>query len=58
VGTGTFTFTDANTGTFTFTVKGVTQTKSIIRFVFATPITTCVFPPTTGMMYPGDPYPM
>jgi hypothetical protein len=43
VGTGTFTFTDANTGTFSYTVKGVTQSKPITRFVFANPVTTCVF---------------
>ena len=57
VGTGTLTFIDANTGTFTYTVKGVTQTKPIIRFVFSSPVTTCVFPSTTGYMYPTDPYP-
>jgi hypothetical protein len=57
VGTGTLTFTDANTGTFTYTVKGVTQTKPIMRFVFSSPVTTCVFPSTMGYMYPTDPYP-
>jgi hypothetical protein len=41
VGTGTFTFTDANTGTFNYTVNGVTQSKPIARFIYATPSTTC-----------------
>jgi len=40
-GTGTFTFTDASNGTFAYTVDGVTQTKPITRYVFATPPTTC-----------------
>jgi len=58
VGTGTLTFTDANTGTFTYTVKGVTQTKPIIRFAFASPVTTCVFQGAMNSgMYPYDPYP-
>jgi hypothetical protein len=42
VGTATFTFSDANTGTFAYTVNGVTQSKPIIREVFASPVPTCV----------------
>ena len=58
VGTGTLTFSGANSGTFTYTVKGVTQTKPIIRFTFSSPVTTCVFAPTMGNPgYPTDPYP-
>jgi hypothetical protein len=41
VGTGTFTFTDANNGTFSYTVNGVTQSKPIARFIYATPSTVC-----------------
>jgi hypothetical protein len=41
VGTGTFTFTDANNGTFNYTVNGVTQSKPIARFIYAAPSTTC-----------------
>jgi hypothetical protein len=45
VGTGTLTFTDAGSGTFTYSLGGVTQTKSITRFVFASPVPTCTFAP-------------
>ena len=41
VGTATFTFTDANYGTFDYTVNGITQSKPIERFGFATPQPTC-----------------
>ncbi len=41
VGSGTFTFTDANNGTFNYTVNGVTQPKPIARFIYATPATVC-----------------
>ncbi len=34
VGTGTFTFSDANNGTFAYTLNGISQTKSITRQVF------------------------
>jgi len=42
-GTGTFTFTDANNGTFSYTIDGVTQSKPITRYVFASPLTACRF---------------
>jgi hypothetical protein len=42
VGTATFAFSDANTGTFGYTVNGVTQSKPIMREVFASPVPTCV----------------
>ena len=45
VGSGTFQFTDDNNGTFTYTVDGLTQSKTITRFAFASPQTTCSFPP-------------
>ena len=41
VGTGTFTFTDANNGTFSYTVNGATQSKPIARYVYASPTTVC-----------------
>ena len=41
VGTGTFTFTDANTGTFSYTVNGISQTKNIIRQVYSSPVSVC-----------------
>jgi hypothetical protein len=41
-GTATFTFSDAGNGTFTYTVNGITQSKSITREVFASPVPTCV----------------
>ena len=41
VGTGTFTFTDANNGTFSYTVNGVTQSKPIARYIYASPATVC-----------------
>jgi len=36
VGSGTLTFTDANSGTLYFTINGVSGSKKISRFVFAT----------------------
>jgi hypothetical protein len=41
VGTGTFTFTDANNATFAYTVNGVSQSKGITRQVFAQPTSIC-----------------
>ena len=40
-GTGTFTFTDATNGTFAYTVDGVTQSKTITRQVYGSPVTVC-----------------
>ena len=42
VGAATFAFTDANNGTFAYTVNGVTQSKPIMREIFASPAPTCV----------------
>ncbi len=57
VGTGTITFTDDNTGTFSYTVKGVTETKPIIRFVYSATLTSCTFETMDNNgMYPPDPY--
>jgi hypothetical protein len=56
VGSGTFTFTDNDNGMFTYTVDGVTQTKTITRYVFAFPTTTCTFPGTMDPA-PMGPYP-
>jgi hypothetical protein len=47
VGTGTFTFSDANNGTFNYTVNGTTRSKSITRQLFDAPVPTCVAS-TTG----------
>ena len=41
VGNGTFTFTDANNGTFNYTVNGITQSKPIARYIYASPSTVC-----------------
>ncbi len=41
VGTGTFTFTDANNGTFSYTVNGIAQSKAIARYIYSTPVTAC-----------------
>ena len=43
VGTGTLTFTDTGSGTCTYSLGGVTQTKPITRFVFASPVPVCTF---------------
>jgi len=40
-GTVTFTFSDAANGMMTYTVEGVTQSKPITRFAFASPATVC-----------------
>ena len=42
VGSATLTFTDSDNGTFTYTVSGVTQTKPILREVYASPVPTCI----------------
>ena len=42
VGSATFTFSDGNNGTFAYAVNGVTQSKPIMREVFASPVPTCV----------------
>jgi hypothetical protein len=41
VGTAYFSFSDANNGTFVATVNGTTFSKSITRYVYATPTPTC-----------------
>lgn len=41
VGSGVFTFSDAGTGTFAYTLNGITQSKSIIREVYTTPVSVC-----------------
>ena len=41
VGNVTFAFTDADNGTFSYTAKGVTQSKAITKYVFASPVPTC-----------------
>jgi hypothetical protein len=41
VGTATFTFVDNANATFTYTIGGATQTKSLTREVFASPVPDC-----------------
>lgn len=41
VGSATFTFSDANNGSFLYTVNGITQTKAIVRQIYASPVPTC-----------------
>jgi len=41
VGRATFSFSDANNGTFSYTVDGVSQSKAIMRQVYALPSTVC-----------------
>lgn len=41
VGNVTLAFSDASSGTFTYTVGSVTQTKTIVRNIFATPASIC-----------------
>jgi hypothetical protein len=41
VGNATFTFTSAENGTFAYTLDGVSQSKPIVREVFAAPVTVC-----------------
>jgi hypothetical protein len=48
VGTATLTFTDAGTGSFAYTVNGVSQTKAIVRQVYASPVPTCALGGTAG----------
>ena len=43
VGTGTLTFADVDNGTFAYTVNGISQTKTITRQLFATPVPKCTF---------------
>jgi hypothetical protein len=41
VGTATFSFTSIGDATFAYTVNGVSQSKPLIREVFATPTSVC-----------------
>ncbi|HZZ91750.1 MAG TPA: YncE family protein [Usitatibacter sp.] len=41
VGNATLTFTDASTATFAYTVNGISQAKTLVRQVFASPETAC-----------------
>ena len=41
VGTATLSFTDAHNGTFVYTVNGITQTKSITRQIYSSPVPAC-----------------
>ena len=41
VGTMTVSFVDAANGTLTYSVNGVTRTKPITRYLFASPVTAC-----------------
>ena len=41
VGSGTFTFSDASNGTFAYTVDGISQSKPIMREVYASPVSVC-----------------
>ena len=41
VGSGSFSFSGANAGTFSYTVNGISQSKSIMRQVYSTPLTVC-----------------
>jgi hypothetical protein len=54
VGTIEFTFTDGQTATMKYTLDGVTQTKPIKRFVFATPQTVCATAPAPSAAVPTD----
>ena len=42
IGTGTFVFADSSNAAFTYTVNGITQSKTITRFNFSSPVPTCV----------------
>ncbi|HEY2629061.1 MAG TPA: hypothetical protein VGI57_08030, partial [Usitatibacter sp.] len=53
VGTSTFTFTDGNNGTFAYTVNGFSQTKSIVREIYANPAPVCAEGATPGTNYQG-----
>ncbi len=48
MGTLTLAFTDANTGTMTYTVNGITQSKPIVRFIYASPAPACMQGGTAG----------
>jgi hypothetical protein len=41
VGTLSFSFSDANTATMSYTVNGISQTKTIMRYIYASPATVC-----------------
>jgi len=43
LGTGRLTFSDANNGTFSYTVNGISQVKTLARFLFAAPVPACTF---------------
>ncbi|APV49575.1 hypothetical protein BWI17_07720 [Betaproteobacteria bacterium GR16-43] len=43
VGTGSLTFSDLSNGVFAFTVDGVSQSKTITRQVYSSPVSSCRF---------------
>jgi len=43
VGSATLTFTDLDTAQFAYTVNGVSQTRTLVREVFADPVSVCAF---------------
>lgn len=48
VGTANFTFTSADRGTFKYTVNGVSQSKPIVRQVYALPMPNCMLGGSRG----------
>ena len=48
MGTATLTFADGDNGTFTYTVNGISQTKTITRFVFGA-VPTCTWGALTDL---------
>ena len=48
VGVATFAFSSAENGTFTYTVNGITQSKPIVRQVYAAPVPTCTLGGSAG----------
>ncbi len=49
MGSGQLTFSDLNSGTFAYQVNGVSQTKTIVRDAFASPIPNCTFGALTDL---------
>jgi hypothetical protein len=54
VGNVEFTFTDGQTATMSYTLDGVTQTKPLKRFVFASPQTICATAPAPSAAVPSE----
>jgi len=54
VGVGRIAFSNTNSGTFSYTVDGISQSRPLVRFVFASPVPACAFSSTVSAAQVGN----